>query len=137
MVAQLIGDRWFVGHVSKQVILLGSVKGFVQLPVLSSLLPTLNSIASSPARVSWRKTSTHQIVEPHFGGAVTGSKCMSINFKDASKLVSACPHVQVTVGGVEVLLDTGSMMSTVGESFFNQCFVLWGQETAGLSLAAT
>lgn len=39
-------------------------------------------------------------------------------------------HVQVNTGSVEVscLLDTGSMVSTVTESFFYQHFAFWGPE---------
>lgn len=40
------------------------------------------------------------------------------------KLVGPCPSVMVLMVGVRVpcLLDTGSMVSTVAESFFNQHF---------------
>ena len=46
------------------------------------------------------------------------------------KLISSCPHVDVSMGGVMVpcLVDTGSMVSCVSESFFHQYFELWGQE---------
>ncbi|KAL0148953.1 hypothetical protein M9458_055757 [Cirrhinus mrigala] len=45
-------------------------------------------------------------------------------------LLSPCPHVTVSVGGVLVpcLLDTGSVVSTVTESFFLQNFEPWGVE---------
>ena len=45
-----------------------------------------------------------------------------------SKLVSSCPHLEVIMGGVKVpcLVDTGSMVSTVTESFFQEHFS--GQE---------
>lgn len=44
--------------------------------------------------------------------------------------MSSCPHMAVSMGGVKVpcLVDTGSMVSTVTESFFTQYFELWGQE---------
>ena len=47
-----------------------------------------------------------------------------------AKLISACPHMDVVMGGVKVpcLVDTGSMVSTVRESFFRQHFETWGQE---------
>lgn len=44
--------------------------------------------------------------------------------------MSSCPHLDVCMGGVEVpcLVDTGSMVSTITESFFLQQFEPWGQE---------
>lgn len=46
------------------------------------------------------------------------------------ELMSACPHITVLMGGVEVpcLVDTGSMVSTITESFFVQHFEPWGEE---------
>lgn len=64
------------------------------------------------------------------GGASTGSNAVQGELPDASKLVSSCPHLKVDMGGVNVpcLVDTGSMVSTVTESFFRQHFEPWGQE---------
>lgn len=44
--------------------------------------------------------------------------------------MSSCPKIDVSIGGVNVscLLDTGSMVSTVTESFFLQQFEPWGLE---------
>lgn len=44
--------------------------------------------------------------------------------------MSSCPHIDVSMGGVRVscLVDTGSMVSTVTESFFLQHFQSWGHE---------
>ena len=44
--------------------------------------------------------------------------------------MSSCLHLNVSVGGVNVpgLVDTGSMVSTITESFFHQHFEPWGQE---------
>ncbi|XP_063059157.1 retrovirus-related Pol polyprotein from transposon 412 [Engraulis encrasicolus] len=44
--------------------------------------------------------------------------------------MSSCPHLDVLVGGVKVpcLVDTGSMVSTLRESFFLQHFASWGNE---------
>ncbi|KAL7870950.1 hypothetical protein SRHO_G00084470 [Serrasalmus rhombeus] len=44
--------------------------------------------------------------------------------------MSSCPVIDVVIGGVVVscLLDTGSMVSTVTESFFIQQFEPWGQD---------
>lgn len=44
--------------------------------------------------------------------------------------MAPCPHLEVGMGGVTFpcLLDTGSMVSTVIESFFLQHFKPWGQE---------
>lgn len=47
-----------------------------------------------------------------------------------AKLVGTCPHTDVVMSGVKVpcLVDTGSMVSTVRESFFRQHFGIWDQE---------
>lgn len=47
-----------------------------------------------------------------------------------SRLVSSCPHLVVTIGGVSVpcLIDTGSMVSTITESCFRLRFEPWGQD---------
>lgn len=44
--------------------------------------------------------------------------------------MSSCPTLDVVIGGVSVpcLLDTGSMVSTVAESFFLKQFMPWGPE---------
>ena len=44
--------------------------------------------------------------------------------------MSSCPHINVSMGGAQVscLVDTGSMVSTVTESFFLQHFQSWGHE---------
>ncbi|XP_060780518.1 uncharacterized protein LOC132888512 [Neoarius graeffei] len=49
---------------------------------------------------------------------------------EVSTLMSSCPTLDVVIGGVSVpcLLDTGSMVSTVTESFFLRQFKPWGQE---------
>lgn len=46
------------------------------------------------------------------------------------KLVSSCPHLDLSMGGVTVpcLVDTGSMVSTITESFFSEHFAPWGQD---------
>lgn len=50
--------------------------------------------------------------------------------RGVSTLMSSCPTLEVVIGGVLVpfLLDTGSMVSTVTESFFLNQFEPWGQE---------
>lgn len=47
-----------------------------------------------------------------------------------SHLMSGCPQLVVQVGGVSVacLIDTGSMVSTITESYFLKYFEPWGQE---------
>lgn len=47
-----------------------------------------------------------------------------------SNLLGKCPSVIVNMGGVNVpcLLDTGSMVTTVTESFFLAHFKPWGKE---------
>lgn len=44
--------------------------------------------------------------------------------------MAPCPHIDVLMGGVTVpcLLDSGSMVSTITESFFTEHFAQWGQE---------
>ena len=44
--------------------------------------------------------------------------------------MAPCPHIDVLMGGVTVscLLDSGSMVSTIPESFFVEHFASWGQE---------
>ena len=51
-------------------------------------------------------------------GGFVGSKQASL----ASRLIGRCPVVKIRVGGVEVpsLLDTGSMVTTVTQAFFEQ-----------------
>ena len=46
----------------------------------------------------------------------------------AQQLIGKCPEVEVEMGGVMVkcLLDTGSMVTTITESFFNEVFKPWG-----------
>lgn len=62
-------------------------------------------------------------------GAVFGSQVASPSL-EASKLISSCPHLNVQMGGVKVpcLVDTGSMVSTISETFFRKHFEPWGQE---------
>lgn len=62
------------------------------------------------------------------GGAVTGSR--GVGDVEVSKLMSSCPHLDVSMGGIAVscLIDTGSMVSTITESLFQQHFEPWGQE---------
>lgn len=45
------------------------------------------------------------------------------------QLVGKCPVIQVTMGGVPVpcLVDTGSMVTTITVSFFDQHFKSWGE----------
>ncbi|KAK0131974.1 Retrovirus-related Pol polyprotein from transposon 17.6 [Merluccius polli] len=59
------------------------------------------------------------------GGAFTGSSVDSM-----SRLMSSCPNIDVSIGGVTIscLLDTGSMVSTMTESFFMQQYQPWGSE---------
>uniref|UniRef100_A0A1A8HG02 Gypsy retrotransposon integrase-like protein 1 n=1 Tax=Nothobranchius korthausae TaxID=1143690 RepID=A0A1A8HG02_9TELE len=63
------------------------------------------------------------------GGAKPGSDGESTAV-EVAKLMSSCPCVDVTMGGVQVpcLLDTGSMVSTISESFFYQHFEPWGAD---------
>lgn len=63
-------------------------------------------------------------------GYVFGSDAVFPDVENMAPLLSPCPHVTVSVGGVLVpcLLDTGSMVSTVTESFYLQNFEPWGLE---------
>ncbi|KAK0148586.1 hypothetical protein N1851_011071 [Merluccius polli] len=48
-----------------------------------------------------------------------------------SRLMSSCPHLDVCIGGVHVpcLIDTGSMVSTITETFFQKHFEPLGQSS--------
>lgn len=58
------------------------------------------------------------------GGASSGSISDFPNLTKVSKLMASCPYVEVILGGVKVpcLVDTGSMVTTVTESFFFAAF---------------
>lgn len=47
-----------------------------------------------------------------------------------NQVMSSCPHIDLAVGGVTVscLVDTGSMVSIVTESFFSEHFAPWGYD---------
>lgn len=64
------------------------------------------------------------------GGALAGSGTVLDGLEDAPKLISSCPHISVNLGGVPVmcLVDTGSMVSTVTESFFLKHLAPLGEE---------
>lgn len=70
-----------------------------------------------------------ELLSHSLGGAATGSQDVLSSF-DVDELISSCPHLNVDMGGVEVpsLVDTGSMVTTISESFFRQHFEPWGQE---------
>ena len=59
-----------------------------------------------------------------------GSHSLQRNLAPFSQLVGPRAHVTVKMGGAEVLclLDTGSQVSTITETFFNQNFQSWGPE---------
>lgn len=63
-------------------------------------------------------------------GYVFGSDAVFLDIEHMAPLLSPCPHVTISMGGVLVscLLDTGSMVSTVTESFYLQNFEPWGLE---------
>lgn len=63
-------------------------------------------------------------------GYVFGSDVVFPVVENMAPLLSPCPHVTVSLGGVLVpcLLDTGSMVSTVTESFFLKNVEPWGLE---------
>lgn len=46
------------------------------------------------------------------------------------ELIAPCPNIDVSIGGATVpcLVDTGSMVSTVTESFFLSHFAPWGHD---------
>ncbi|KAK0155373.1 hypothetical protein N1851_002277 [Merluccius polli] len=62
-------------------------------------------------------------------GAITGSPVI-VRDERGAKLIATCPHLDIIIGEVVVpcLVDTGSMVSTVTESFFRQHFEIWDQE---------
>ncbi|XP_026064099.1 uncharacterized protein LOC113047063 [Carassius auratus] len=47
-----------------------------------------------------------------------------------SHLMSSCPHLAIRMGGVQIscLVDTGSMVSTITESWFRKYFEPWGPD---------
>ncbi len=55
---------------------------------------------------------------------------MLISGSSMSHLMSGCPQLVASIGGVSVacLIDTGSMISTITESCFLKEFKPWGQE---------
>ncbi len=55
---------------------------------------------------------------------------MLISGSSMSRLISGCPQLVASIGGVSVacLIDTGSMVSTIIESCFLKNFIPWGQE---------
>lgn len=59
------------------------------------------------------------------GGELPGSQEPA-----AARLMAPCPTVDVVMNGVSVscLLDTGSMVSTVTETFFHEHFAPWGPD---------
>lgn len=63
-------------------------------------------------------------------GAVMSSQQMSVDVDDAGWLISKCPYLSVDIGGVQVkyLVDTGSMLSTIMQSFFQKHFEPLSQE---------
>ncbi|XP_062844567.1 retrovirus-related Pol polyprotein from transposon 412 [Trichomycterus rosablanca] len=63
-------------------------------------------------------------------GAFLGSGTAFDPLTVANALLSNCPHLLVLMGGVHVpcLIDTGSMVSTITESFFSAHFEPLGQE---------
>ena len=63
-------------------------------------------------------------------GDMVGSYTPQKNLDPFSRLVGPRAHVTVRMGGVETLclLDTGSQVSTITESFFRQNFQSWGPE---------
>ena len=58
-------------------------------------------------------------------GGNTGSQAGKV-----AELMASCPTIEVDMGGVRVscLVDTGSMVSTIKESFFKQHFEPWGPD---------
>ncbi len=55
---------------------------------------------------------------------------MLISGSSMSRLMSGCPQLVASIGGVSVacLIDTGSMVSTITENCFLKDFKPWGQE---------
>lgn len=61
---------------------------------------------------------------------MSGSSMAAHSSSEVQGLMSTCLHLLVVMGGVKVpcLVDTGSMVSTITESFFAKSFEPWGQE---------
>ena len=65
------------------------------------------------------------------GGKYFGSEESGCGSGPISSLISSCPHLDVCVGGVRVpcLIDTGSMVSTITETFFYEHFEQIGRNS--------
>ncbi|XP_041862171.1 uncharacterized protein LOC121653037 [Melanotaenia boesemani] len=72
------------------------------------------------------KLSPPELLSQSSGGVFPGSEFPAV----PDGLVSACPWLTVLMGGVQVpcLVDTGSMVSTITESFFEKNFAPWGSD---------
>ncbi|XP_029941466.1 uncharacterized protein LOC115383427 [Salarias fasciatus] len=106
--------------------LMASVKA--RAPILFSCTSAVQPaipLCSGPGKLAPAELQSH-----NSGGVATGSGVVFSGVGEALKLMSACPQVEVSMGDVSVpcLLDTGSMVSTVTESFFLQHFEPWGWE---------
>ncbi|XP_060719718.1 retrovirus-related Pol polyprotein from transposon 412 [Tachysurus vachellii] len=104
-------------------------QGFARLqaPHSRSRSPRYGPAASSytaVGKLAPTELQSHSSVGEPFGSDIVRSP------SSVSRLVSACPHLNVLIGGVKVpcLIDTGSMVSTITESWFLEHFESWGQE---------
>lgn len=64
------------------------------------------------------------------GGMIGSNGDNSLNPDPTPNLVGSCPEVTISMGGVDIscLLDTGSMVTTIPESFFAKYFETGGPE---------
>uniref|UniRef100_A0A3B3H9D6 Gypsy retrotransposon integrase-like protein 1 n=1 Tax=Oryzias latipes TaxID=8090 RepID=A0A3B3H9D6_ORYLA len=77
-------------------------------------------------------------MSPTTGGDVMGSEAKKSDTLEVECLIGVCPTVDVFIGDIQVkcLLDTGSNVSTVTESFFNKHFRPSLKNCEWLSLSA-
>lgn len=70
------------------------------------------------------------MLQSHSSSGASIGSTNDLCLTDAPKLIATCPHVDVNIAGVQVpcLVDTGSMVSTITESFFTEFFEPWGEE---------
>lgn len=95
-----------------------------------STSPTSRAAGSPGATSALGKLEPTTLPGHSSGGASIGSNDPWSRLGDAAKLISACPHIDVEMDGVPAscLVDTGSMVTTITESFFRKNFEPWGED---------
>lgn len=92
-----------VDDVSSLVMLPESVMGFVLLHSAFFTCPTVQPTASCYSAIS--KLAPAELQSHSSGAAATGSDVFLGDSEEVSKLMSPCPHLDLSMGGVSALLD--------------------------------